>query len=539
MHGASRRKPCHGKNLFFLTGSFKQGLAMSENTPLTGHDRPGDPCTIVIFGASGDLTKRKLLPALYNLKALKLLPENFAVIGVAVSESNDELYRAKITEDINQFATGTVEKDCWDDFVKRSYYISGDFNDANTFTHLANKIADVQKTHKLPGNILFYLAVSPTFFAKVVDQLGAAGLTTETDDAWRRVIIEKPFGRDLESARSLNAEITKSLREKQIYRIDHYLGKETVQNIMVFRFGNSVFEPIWNRRYIEYVQITVAEELGVELRGGYYDQSGVLRDMVQNHILSVLSLVAMEPPTSIMGDSVRNEKVKVLEAIRPMEPEEVIEHTVRGQYGPGIIDGKNVPGYRTEPDVNPHSNTETFVAMMLKVENWRWAEVPFYIRSGKRLATHTTEVVIGFRRAPLLLFGKEIESEIPPNRLVLHIQPEEGITLDIHAKRPGPKIQISNIPLNFNYAEFGESSAATGYETLLYDCMVGETALFHRYDSVDASWRIVNPILDVWQALPARDFPNYAAGTWGPKASDDLIARDGHRWHHYPLAKVK
>jgi glucose-6-phosphate 1-dehydrogenase len=508
---------------------------MSANQPLTGHDRPGDPCTIVIFGASGDLTKRKLLPALYNLKALKLLPENFAVIGVAVSESNDELYRAKITEDIKKYATSPVDDACWEDFTKRSYYISGDFNNFDTFKHLAAKIADVQKTHNLPGNVLFYLAISPTFFAKVVDQLGNAGLTTETEDAWRRVIIEKPFGRDLASARELNNEISKSLRERQIYRIDHYLGKETVQNIMVFRFGNSVFEPIWNRRYIEYVQITVAEELGVELRGGYYDQSGVLRDMVQNHILSVLSLIAMEPPTSIMGDSVRNEKVKVLEAIRPMEPEEVIENTVRGQYGPGLIDGKNVAGYRTEPDVNPKSNTETFVAMMLKVENWRWAEVPFYIRSGKRLATRTTEVVIGFRRAPLLLFGKEVESEIPPNRLVLHVQPEEGITLDIHAKRPGPKIQISNIPLNFNYNEFGESSAATGYETLLYDCMVGETALFHRYDSVDASWRIVNPILDVWQALPARDFPNYASGTWGPKASDDLIARDGHRWHHYPL----
>jgi glucose-6-phosphate 1-dehydrogenase len=512
---------------------------MSANQPLTGHDRPGDPCTIVIFGASGDLTKRKLLPALYNLKALKLLPANFAVIGVAVSDSDDDLYRTKISEDIKKYATGAVDPTEWDDFVKRSYYLSGDFNDAGTFTRLASKIADVRKTHNLPGNILFYLAISPTFFAKVVDQLGAAKLTIETADAWRRVIIEKPFGRDLQSARDLNNEITKSLHERQIYRIDHYLGKETVQNIMVFRFGNSVFEPIWNRRYIEYVQITVAEELGVELRGGYYDQSGVLRDMVQNHILSVLSLIAMEPPTSITGDSVRNEKVKVLEAIRPMEPEEVIEHTVRGQYGPGLIDGQNVPGYRTEPDVNPHSNTETFVAMMLKVENWRWAEVPFYIRSGKRLATRTTEVVIGFRRAPLLLFGKEVESEIPPNRLVLHVQPEEGITLDIHAKRPGPKIQISNIPLNFNYAEFGETSAATGYETLLYDCMVGETALFHRYDSVDASWRIVNPILDVWQALPARDFPNYAAGTWGPKASDDLIARDGHRWHHYPLAPAK
>lgn len=506
---------------------------MPVNQPLTGHDRPGDPCTIVIFGASGDLTKRKLLPALYNLKALKLLPERFAVIGVAVSESNDEMYREKITADIKQFATHSVDQAVWDDFVKRTYYIQGDFNSADTFKHLAAKISDVQKTHQLPGNVLFYLAISPTFFAKVVDQLGAVGLTTETESAWRRVIVEKPFGRDLASARALNADLTKTLRESQIYRIDHYLGKETVQNIMVFRFGNSVFEPIWNRRYIEYVQITVAEQLGVELRGGYYDKSGVLRDMVQNHILSVLSLIAMEPPSSIEGDAVRNEKVKVLEAIRPMEPEEVIENTVRGQYAEGIIDGKPVPGYRTEPDVNPQSNTETFVAMKLKVENWRWAEVPFYIRSGKRLAAHTTEVVIGFRRAPLLLFGTQMESEIPPNRLVMHIQPEEGITLDIHAKRPGPKIQISNVPLNFNYKEFGEGNAATGYETLLYDCMIGETTLFHRYDSVDASWRIVNPILDVWQALPARDFPNYAAGTWGPRSSDELIAKDGHAWHHY------
>ncbi len=509
---------------------------MPAHQPLTGHDRPGDPCTIVIFGASGDLTKRKLLPALYNLKRLKLLPENFAVLGVAVTEGNDEIYREKITADINEFATEPVEKAEWDEFVKRAYYISGDFNDAGTFQRLAAKITDVQKTHQLPGNVLFYLAITPTLFAKVVEQLGAIGLTAETEDAWRRVIIEKPFGRDLASARELNLEISKSLRERQIYRIDHYLGKETVQNIMVFRFGNSVFEPIWNRRYIEYVQITVAEELGVELRGGYYDHSGVLRDMVQNHILSVLSLVAMEPPTSISGDSVRNEKVKVLEAIRPMEPEEVIENTVRGQYAAGVIDAKNVPAYRSEPDVNPKSNTETFVAMKLEVDNWRWAEVPFYIRSGKRLAARTTEVVIGFRRAPLMLFGKQVDSNVLPNRLVLHIQPEEGITLDIHAKRPGPKIEISNIPLNFNYREFGESTAATGYETLLYDCMIGETTLFHRYDSVDASWQIVNPILDVWQALPARDFPNYAAGTWGPESSDELIAKDGHRWHHYPLA---
>ncbi len=503
--------------------------------PLTGHDCPGDACTIVIFGASGDLTKRKLLPALYNLKVLRLLPQNFSVIGVAVSEGDDTSYRVKITEDINEFATRPVDLAEWEDFRNRSYYLQGDFNDPATFQKLSARVEEARKAWNLPGNVLFYLAISPTFFAKVVEQLGAAGLTNQTDGAWRRVIIEKPFGRDLASARELNQNLSKHLEESQIYRIDHYLGKETVQNIMVFRFGNSVYEPIWNRRYIDYVQITVAEELGVELRGGYYDHSGVLRDMVQNHILSVLSLIAMEPPSSISGDSVRNEKVKVLEAIRPMNPEDVISDTVRGQYGPGIIGGKQVPAYRSEPDVNPQSNTETFVAMKFFVENWRWAEVPFFIRSGKRLACHTTQVVIGFRRAPLLLFGGDVADNVKPNRLVLHVQPDEGITMDIHAKRPGPNINLVNVPLDFSYKTFGENLAATGYETLLYDCMIGETTLFHRYDSVDASWRIVTPILDVWQALPARSFPNYASGTWGPAASDHLLEKSGHAWHHYPL----
>ena len=509
---------------------------MAES-PLTGHDKPGDPCTIVIFGASGDLTKRKLLPALYNLKALKLMPENYSVIGVAFTDGNDEMVRDQMTANIKEFATRPVDQAVWDDFVKRFYYVQGDFNDPDTFAHLANKIRDAQKTWKLPGNVLFYIAVAPSFFSTVVDQLDAAGLTKEDSGAWRRVIIEKPFGHDLASARQLNADLTEHIHESQIYRIDHYLGKETVQNIMVFRFGNSVFEPIWNRRYIEYVQITVAEELGVELRGGYYDKSGVLRDMVQNHILSVLSLIAMEAPSSITGDSVRNEKVKVLEAIRPMEPEEVLSNTVRGQYAAGTIGGKAVPAYRTEPDVNPESNTETFVALKLLVENWRWADVPFYIRSGKRLAAHTTQVVIGFRRAPLLLFGSEVQCPHAPNRLILHVQPDEGITFDIHAKKPGPSIEIADVPLQFSYASFGETSAATGYETLLYDCMTGDPTLFHRYDSVDASWRIVNPILDVWGALRARDFPNYEAGTWGPAASDHLIEKSGHAWHHYTLKK--
>ncbi|MEO6847220.1 MAG: glucose-6-phosphate dehydrogenase [Chthoniobacterales bacterium] len=508
---------------------------MSEaSAPLTGHATPGDPCTIVIFGASGDLTKRKLLPALYNLKVLGLLPENFAVVGVAFTQSDDNAYRTQMNKDIHDFATRPVDEAVWNDFEKRSYYVQGDFNDEGTFQRLKDKLAEAQKTWNVPGNVLFYLAVAPSFFAKVATQLGKAGLTEQKPNAWRRVIVEKPFGHDLASARELNTELSKSLDESQVYRIDHYLGKETVQNIMVFRFGNSIFEPVWNRRYIDAVQITVAEELGVELRGGYYDHSGVLRDMVQNHMLSVLSLIAMEPPSSISGDSVRNEKVKVLEAIRPMTPEQVLCNTVRGQYGAGRMDGKDVQAYRSEPDVNPQSNTETFAAVKLSVENWRWAGVPFYLRSGKRLAAHTTQVVISFKRAPLLLFGEEVTHVGGPNRLVLHIQPEEGITLDIHAKRPGPKINVASVPLDFNYSIFGENTAATGYETLLYDCMIGDMTLFHRYDSVDTSWKICDPILDVWNALPAREFPNYASGSWGPAAADELIEASGHRWHYYP-----
>ena len=508
---------------------------MSHKTPLTGHKKAGDPCVIVIFGASGDLTKRKLLPALYNLQALKLLPEHIAVVGCAVTEGDDLSFREQLTKNIKEFATRPVDLPEWEGFCNRCYYTSGDFNTPETFTKLATKIEQARKEWNIVSeNVLFYLAITPTLFGKVTQQLGDAGLTNEPPNAWRRVIIEKPFGRDLESARQLNADIIKTLREDQIYRIDHYLGKETVQNIMVFRFGNSLFEPIWNRRYIEYVQITVAEELGVELRGGYYDHSGVLRDMVQNHMLSVLSLIAMEAPSSITGESVRNEKVKVLEAIRPMTPEEVIANTVRGQYDAGTIDGQSVCQYREEPAVSHDSSTETFVALKLNVENWRWADVPFYLRSGKRLGARATQVVIGFRRTPLLLFGEELkENDIKPNRIVLHIQPEEGITFDIHAKKPGPNMEVVPVPLDFNYRDFGEPMAATGYETLLYDCMIGESSLFHRYDSVDASWRICNPILDVWGALPPRDFPNYDSGTWGPEASDHLLAKEGHQWHYY------
>ena len=507
---------------------------MSDRTPpFPDHRQPGPPCIFVIFGASGDLTKRKLIPALFNLRCLGLLPRNFAIVGVAITPGDDASFREQLTLDIQQFATHPVDKDEWSAFVSNCYYISGDFNDDAVFGALKEKLTTVRAEQRIPGqNVIFNLAITPTLFGMVARRLGAAGLLHETPHNFCRVIIEKPFGRDLDTARALIDELHEYLKESQVYRIDHYLGKETVQNIMVFRFANMIFEPNWNRRYVDSVQITVAESLGVENRGGYLDHYGVLRDMVQNHMLSVLSLIAMEPPGSMQGDAVRNEKVKVLDAIRPMEPEEVLENCVRGQYGAGVIDGRQVPAYRDEPSVDPHSNTETYAALRLFVENWRWADVPFYLRSGKRLAKHLTQVVIRFKRTPLMLFGEKVHSEAGPNALILNIQPEESITIMIRAKRPGPSIVVDTIPLDFNYTDFGDQSPATGYETLLHDCMIGDMTLFHREDSVDASWRIVNPILDVWGALPPRDFPDYAAGSWGPAAAERLLERDGRRWEN-------
>lgn len=499
----------------------------------TDHRQAGPPCIFVIFGASGDLTKRKLVPALFNLRCLGLLPERFAIVGVAITPGDDASFREQMSSDIKEFATHPVDPEDWKQFISACYYISGDFNDDAVFAALKDKLAAVRSEQRIPGdNVIFNLAITPTLFGMVARRLGAAGLLHESSEGYRRVIIEKPFGRDLDTARALNTELHEYLKESQVYRIDHYLGKETVQNIMVFRFANMIFEPNWNRRYVDSVQITVAESLGVENRGGYLDHYGVLRDMVQNHMLSVLSLIAMEPPGTISGDAVRNEKVKVLDAIRPMEPEEVLENCVRGQYGAGVIGGRPVPAYRDEPSVNPHSNTETYAALRLFVENWRWADVPFYLRTGKRLAKHLTQVFIRFKRTPLMLFGEKVHSEAGPNALILNIQPEESITIMIRAKRPGPSVVVDTIPLDFDYSEFGDQSPATGYETLLHDCMIGDMTLFHREDSVDASWRIVNPILDVWGALPPRDFPDYAAGTWGPAAADRLLERDGRQWEN-------
>jgi len=486
---------------------------------------------MALFGAGGDLTKRKLIPAIYNLAKGKLLPEEFAIVGVSIEEFSNEQFRTQMTEDIKQFSEESVDMSSWDWFVKRLYYVRGDFKDPELYVKLRDALAQADKEQGTQGNYLFYLATSPVFFPIVVEQLGAAALTKQEDGKWRRVVIEKPFGHDLPSAVALNQAVGRVVEEKQVYRIDHYLGKETVQNILAFRFANGIFEPVWNRRYVDHVQVTVAEELGVELRGGYYETAGALRDMVPNHIFQLITLCAMEPPIDFDADAVHDEQTKILRAIQPLSPEKVLDHAVRGQYGEGSIDGKRVPAYRNEPQVAHDSQTPTFVALALHIDNWRWADVPFYLRTGKRLAAHSTQIVIRFRRPPFVLFRKTSVDKITPNELVINIQPDEGISLSFEAKVPGPVVRLGAVNMDFQYSDYFGARPSTGYETLIYDCMMGDPTLFQRADMVEAGWSVVQPILDVWSALPPRDFPNYAAGSWGPEQSDDLLRRDGREWH--------
>ncbi len=497
-----------------------------------GTERPADPCAFVILGASGDLTRRKLLPALYNLRRHGLLPKEFAIVGVARAEMSQDAFRAKMRDEIQQFATVKVDKPLWKDFEERLYYVHGDFKSPTLYERMRQVLQDAEKKHQTGGNAVFYLATPPDLFADIVEMSGKAGLAREEGGRWRRFVVEKPFGRDLDSARELTRRLSSVLSETQIYRIDHYLGKETVQNILVFRFANGIFEPIWNRRYVDHIQITVAETLGVEGRGGYYDKAGALRDIMQNHMFQLLALVAMEPPISFEAEPVRDEKVKVLKAVRPMQPEEILQRTVRGQYGEGFLDGKKVPAYRAEPSVSPASNTETYAAVKLYLDNWRWSGVPFYLRTGKRLCKRTTHIVLHMRRPPLLAFGTTPIEELDPNRIVIQIQPDEGIRIEMKAKQPGSRIALSSVDLEFSYKELGEVEEATGYERLLYDCMIGDQTLFHRSDMVEAAWRIATPILDVWGSLPPRDFPNYGSFTWGPAAADQLIQRDGRTWYN-------
>ena len=483
---------------------------------------PGAPCAVALFGASGDLAKRKLFPAFVNLRKDHLLPDAFAVLGLATSEMTTQAFRDRIAAELSG-ADPEIAR--W--LLERTHYMAGDFRSPDFYGRIGEALGGIQERDKTGGNVIFYLATPPDLFGDIVDQLGAAGLAKEAGGAFRRVIVEKPFGDSHDSARALNERLRRVLSEEQIYRIDHYLGKETVQNLLVFRFANGIFEPIWNRQYIDSVQITVAETVGVEQRGRYYDKAGALRDMIPNHLFQLLALTAMEPPSSFAAESVRDEKIKVLRAIQPFTPEDVLARTVRGQYGAGA-DG--ALAYRSENRVDPSSNTETFVALKLSVDNWRWADVPFYLRTGKRLALQHTEVAITFRRPPHRLFSGTDVAAFAPNVLVLHLQPDEGISLTFQAKVPGPVVRTGGVEMAFNYADHSGRIPSTGYETLLYDCVCGDPTLFQRADSVEDGWSVVEPILDVWKALRARTFPNYASGSWGPKEADELLTRDGRAW---------
>ena len=499
--------------------------------PVTTQDqqeRTPDPCVVVIFGASGDLTKRKLLPALFHLEQQNLLPKDFAVVGVARRDLS-----ATFAPDMQQgiLKGGGVEENDpkLAPFMEKVKYFATNFDDDEGFEKLKTFLADLDTKLGTKGNRLFYLAVAPEFFADITERLGKHGLTQMTDGGpWVHVIIEKPFGTDLESARKLNDDINNVLSENQIFRIDHYLGKETVQNILVFRFGNGIFEPVWNRNFVDHIEITAAESIGIEGRGPFYEGAGALRDVLQNHVMEVLSFVAMEPPDSFESDAVRTEKLKVWKAIQPIP----IEDTARGQYGPGTVDGEQVIGYRQEDRVNPESGTETYASMKLNIENWRWAGVPFYIRAGKRLATRVTEVTVTFKQPPLHLFkSNDAGSQVQPNQLKIRIQPDEGISLIFGAKIPGPTTNVKPVEMHFSYADAFGKSSANGYERLLLDAMLGDGTLFAHRDGVEATWALMTPILEAWHKNPPTDFPNYEAGTWGPESSDALLRRDGRKWH--------
>jgi glucose-6-phosphate 1-dehydrogenase len=490
-----------------------------------------EPCSVILFGASGDLAKRKVIPAMYDLAQHNSLGERYAIIGFARTPMTDETFRTTIGEAAKTISeVGPIEPAKWNEFSSNLYYSAGEYGDPNSYAKLAKRLAEIDAEKNLGGNRLFYLSTPPEVYPDIVEQLGRAGLARPANpNSWVRIIIEKPFGRDLASARELNKIVLNVFEEKQVYRIDHYLGKDTVQNLLVLRFGNGIFEPLWNRNYVDHVQITAAETLGVERRGGFYETAGALRDMIQSHVLQLTSLVSVEPPASFDATAVRNEKIKILQSIRPYNLEMVAQSVVRGQYAPGTANGKKLDGYRDEPGVKPNSRTETFVAMRVLIDNWRWAGVPIYLRTGKRLAKRSTEIMIQFRCAPHIVFR---EREVEPNRLVLNIQPDEGISVSFGAKRPGTDMSIGNVTMNFSYREAFGGASRSAYATLLNDCLRGDATLFDRGDSVEAAWSLVDPILDVWSAARTGTVPTYPAGTWGPKESDQLLERDGRQWYN-------
>jgi glucose-6-phosphate 1-dehydrogenase len=495
-------------------------------------ERTAPPCAMVIFGASGDLTSRKLIPALYDLALQRLLPPEFSVIGVARRPYTDESFRTMLRETAEQYArTRPLRPEVWESFAAGISYLQGDPGEAETYQKLRTHLDELDRARGTCGRRLFYVATPPTLFSGIVRSLGEAGLSrSEAPDGWVRIVIEKPFGRDLITARLLNREVQSVFRESQIFRIDHYLGKETVQNIMAFRFSNRLWEPLWSEQHIDHVQLTVAESIGVEDRGGYYEQAGALRDMVQNHMLQLLTMVAMEPPVTFEAEAVRDEKLKVLRALRPISPAGFSQQIVRGQYGEGWVGGEHVPGYRQEEGVAPTSSTETYVALKVYLDTWRWAGTPFYLRHGKRLPKRSTEIVVQFKPAPHVPFGGVAAASLDPNLLVLRVQPDEGITLRFGAKVPGPAMQLRSVNMDFYYGSSFLVESPDAYERLLLDCMLGDRTLFMRADEVEQAWSFVTPLFDAW----ARDqppFPNYAAGTWGPAAADQLVRRDGRHWH--------
>ena len=496
------------------------------------------PCTMVIFGAGGDLTKRLLIPAIYNLAKDKLLSDKFAIIAADRTPKPPEAYRDYLAEGVRSFVSDTAsggetepfDAKTWDYLASRITHFAGDFTTPETYARLGDLLKTVENQFHTDGNVVFYLAVASQLFGPIIERLGESGLAAEQKGAWRRVIIEKPFGSDLATARALNARILKVLDERQIYRMDHFLGKETVQNIMALRFSNAIFEPLWNRDHIDHVQITAAETVGVERRANFYEVTGALRDMVPNHVFQLLSLTAMESPNSFAADAVRNEKTKVLEAIHPLDFEDVRRNVVRGQYAAGHINGVPVQGYREEPGVDPHSMTETFVALQLEIDNWRWAGVPFYLRTGKRMSRRTTEIAIQFKKAPFALFRDTPVDILNPNVLVLQIQPDEGISLQFGAKVPGPRLDLGKVRMDFRYKDYFHIEPSTGYETLVYDCMIGEAILFNRADGVEAGWAAVQPILDLWAEDKTVPVELYPAGSSGPDGADTLLWRSGRQW---------
>ncbi|HYO44494.1 MAG TPA: glucose-6-phosphate dehydrogenase [Candidatus Limnocylindrales bacterium] len=515
----TRRRAAAGKP---LGNPLREGLRL---------ERVPDPAAFVLFGATGDLAHRKVIPALFQLWRTHLLPHEFTIVAVGRRPYTDEAFRAEIRDALDKYSrVQPVDRETWDDLAGRIVYHRGDFNDPALYEGLSERLDQLDLERGTRGNRIYYLATQPSAFPEIVQQVGRAGLDHERHDGgWRRVVIEKPFGHDLDSAVRLNREVGKVFRERQVYRIDHYLGKETVRNLLVFRFGNGIFEPIWNRRHIDHVQITVAESIGIESRGAFYEETGASRDFLQNHLLQLLSLVAMEPPATFAADALRDEKVKVIRAIPEFTRERVARDVVRGQYGPGWVSAKPVQGYRQEPDVDPASETETYVAARLTIDDWRWSGVPFYLRMGKRLPKRATEIAIQFKEVPHQLF-KDSATDPEPNLLAMRIQPDEGIMLRFGAKVPGLGVDVRNVTMDFTYGSAFSVDSPDAYETLILDALLGDASLFTRADEVEEAWSIVDPIVQAWAEQPMPDFPNYEAGTWGPEAADDLLGREGRRW---------